>query len=247
MWWWVLLHLLAQAQDLDFASRVARIRSRQGEIDSALRGLGVKAGPVPNDRAEIQKERGVLLVQHGSLRATRVPAGQLWFGKLRNRLVVGADGSPALIDLDDRQGFASKLRATGVARQSGTHGRVSIEIQRLLLRTGKAVALNATALDAVGGYGLEAEVVSQKLFALGGAMASSFVTGAALSQQTQSVNAMGFSQTQPTGRNAILQGLAQTAADQSKRFIDEYTQEKPVLVVEAGTELVVLVQEEVRE
>ena len=66
-------------------------------------------------------------------------------------------------------------------------------------------------------------------------MASSFVSGIAASQQTQAPTAFGFSQTERNGRNALLQGLSQTAADQSKRLIEDVTAEKPVLVVEAGT------------
>jgi hypothetical protein len=102
------------------------------------------------------------------------------------------------------------------------------------------------ALDTEGAFGLTAQVLNGKALAVAGAMASSFIAGLASGQQSQTTGPFGFSQTQPTGRNAILQGVAQTAADQSKRFIEETTSEKPVLVVEALTPVTVFVQEEVR-
>jgi hypothetical protein len=162
------------------------------------------------------------------------------------RLVVGADGAPALVELDQGQGAFSSMRVMGMARQSGTAGRLSLEFQRLLFRTGRAISILGVGLDSEGSYGLVAQVFSQKAWAVAGAMASSFVSGLAASQQSQTVNAFGFSQAQPTGRNALLQGVAQTAADQSKRMIEEATAEKPVLVVEEKTSVTILIQEEVR-
>ena len=88
--------------------------------------------------------------------------------------------------------------------------------------------------------------LQSKAWAIAGAMAGSFISGLASAQQTQSVSAFGFTQAQPTGRNALLQGVAQTAADQSRRFVEDSTAEKPVLVVEPGAEVSVLIQEEVR-
>jgi type IV secretory pathway VirB10-like protein len=120
-----------------------------------------------------------------------------------------------------------------------------IDIQKLLLPS-RAIELQATALDTDGAQGLVAEVFSSKAWSIAGAMAGSFISGLASAQQTQSIGALGFTQAQPTGRNALLQGVAQTAADQSKRLVEEATAEKPVLVVERGTAVSVLIQGEVR-
>ena len=127
-----------------------------------------------------------------------------------------------------------------------TIGGEPLEFQRLISRTGKAIPVQAVGLDQEGAFGLSAQVFSQKAWSVAGAMTSSFIAGLAASQQSQSANAFGFSQPQITGRNSLLQGVAQTAADQSKRLIDEATAEKPVLVVEAGTPVTILIQEEVR-
>jgi hypothetical protein len=79
-----------------------------------------------------------------------------------------------------------------------------------------------------------------------GAMASSFISGVAASQQTVAPTAFGFQEAPPTGRNAIFQGVAQTAADQSKRIIEESTQEKPILLCTEGTPVTVYLDQEVR-
>jgi len=89
-------------------------------------------------------------------------------------------------------------------------------------------------------------VLSQKALSVAGAIASSFVSGLAASQQSVTSNAFGFESTQRSPRNTILGGLAQTAADQSKRLIDEATSEKPVLIVEPNTSVTIMFQEEVR-
>lgn len=217
---------------------IRNLRSRTGWIDP-LASSGISEPKEGDDKTT------PLFRVHGSLSNSFMGAGKLLYGSLMNRLVVGSDGAPVLIELDEGQGSFSRLRLMGTARPAGTAGRLAIEVNRLLLR-GRSVALQATALDPAGSFGIEAQVFSGKALAVIGAMASSFISGLAASQQTQEINAFGFQQTQSTGRNALLQGVAQTAADQSKRLIDEATAEKPILVVESQTPVVVLVQEEVR-
>ena len=108
------------------------------------------------------------------------------------------------------------------------------------------IPVKAVALDDTGAFGLQAQVFSGKAIAVAGAMASGFISGFAASQQGQTQTPFGFSQVQPTVRNSLLQGVAQTAADQSKRLIEDATKESPVLVVDAGTPVTGLTQEEVR-
>ncbi len=234
----------------NFSNDLERLKLGNQNINQMMRGLGLKplaqagASGAPDQPSEAQV---TFLRVHSPLRNNRLPAGKLLFGKLLNRLVVGGDGSPAILELDVAQGWTSGLRVMGMARQAGTPGRVQIECKRLLLRTGCALAMDAITLDASGAAGLEAEIISGKLLATFGSIAGSFVSGLASAQQSQSVNAFGMSTTPPTGRNALLQGVAQTSADQSKRLIEEATQEKPILIVEPGVEVVVMLQDEVRE
>ncbi len=245
----VLVHVsrVSQAGQGDYERGLSRLQSNQVKIDQALRNMGVgseRSSESPGTSADPERVSHLFQI-HSSLSQSRLSTGQLLFGKTVNRLIVGADGSPVLVELDEAQGSLSGLRVMGVARQAGTPGRLSIELQRLLNRGGRAVAIQATGLDTDGGFGLAAQVLSGKALATVGAIASGFLSGVASSQQTQNTNAFGFSQVQPTGRNAVLQGLAQSTADQSKRLIDEATAEKPVLVIEALTPVTVLIQEEV--
>lgn len=254
-YWFAALGALVSApavqalSETEFQGSLGRLQSRQHATDQLLKRFGAQSGfEVGEERADAQSEtkRGPLFKIHGELKAQAIPSGKLLFGQLVNRLVVGADGSPALIELDEGQGSLSKLRLMGTARQAGSPGRVSVEVNRLLLRSGQSVVVQAVALDEGGAFGLLAQTLSGKTLAVVGAVASSFVSGLAAGQQTQTAGALGFSQVPPTGRNALLQGVAQTAADQSKRLIEEATAEKPVLIVEALTPVTVLVQEEVR-
>jgi hypothetical protein len=237
------------AADAAYQERVKKLHAGQAGVDEVLGQLRHSIGFAPKGSGEQEasaEKRGALLQIHAQLSTAALTPGMLLFGRLVNRMVIGADGSPALVEFEAAQGSLSGLRALGVARQAGTPGRISIELRQLLLLGGRAVPLQAVALDPEGAYGLSAQVISGKALAVAGAMASSLISGFAASQQTQAVSALGFSQVQPTGRNGLLQGVAQTAADQSKRLIDEATAEKPVLIVEALTPVTVLVQEEAR-
>lgn len=241
-------HMSGHAAE-SYSASIERLQSKQSVIDQSLRSLRSKYGfqesaPVVAQSSE-DANHPKLLVVHNSVQSAQLPTGKLLFGRTISRLVVSSEGAPALIELDERQGAVSGLRMLGIARPSSTQGRLMIDIQKLLLPS-RAIELQATALDTDGAQGLVAEVFSSKAWSIAGAMAGSFISGLASAQQTQSIGALGFTQTQPTGRNAILQGVAQTAADQSKRLVEEATAEKPVLVVERSTEVSVLIQGEVR-
>lgn len=246
----LILIISAEARaERTYQERVDSIHNSQSSVDQILRQWGRSVGfdSKSNAGSQARSEQPQPIYQlHASLASTGLPPGKLLFGRLINRLVVGADGSPTLVELDPGQSFASGLRFMGIARQAGTQGRVSIELNRLLLRGGRSVPVQATSLDMDGAYGLSAQVFSGKAWAVAGAMASGLISGLASGQQTQTTSALGFSQIQSTGRNALLQGVAQSAADQSKRLLEEATAEKPVLVVEALTPVTVLIQEEAK-
>jgi hypothetical protein len=238
--------------DSEFQQRTTGLNHQQRETEAMMRKMGVNTGftmPTQNvslNQVNDDSKHKPLFQIHSDFTSVRIPAGKLLYGRTLNRLVVGPEGAPVLIILDLEQGMLSDLRIMGLARQAGTEGRVSLELTRLLLRNGKVVAIQSAGLDTSGAYGVESQVFSGKAVALAGAMASSFISGFASSQQTQGVNSLGFSTTQPSGRNALLQGVAQTAADQGKRLIEDATSEKPILVVDGQTPVSILVQEEVR-
>lgn len=243
----------ALAQEPSYTKQLEKVRQTQIETDRMVLQLGAKWGVSPglpgrNGSISLDSEEPKPILQvHSDLSLGRIAQGKFLFGRLVHRLVVGSEAAPAIVEIDPGQGGLSSLRVMGSARPGGTPGRVQIDFQRLLFRSGKSVATLAMALDKEGALGVPAQVLSGKAITIAGAMASSFIAGLAASKQAQIVSPFGSYQTPPaTGRNAILQGVAQTAADQSKRLIEEATAEKPILILESGTPVTVFVQEEVR-
>lgn len=230
---------------LDRANALKRLQSGQDAIDNALGRLRGTSGLSEGAREKSESEAPSRLLQvHGSLSGARLPVGKVLYGHTLNRLVVGGDESPVLVALEGPG--PSGLRLLGIARASASDGRVVLEFKQLLTPAGREIPIHALGLDSEGALGVRAEVFSSKALSVLGGMATSFISGLAAGSQSQAVSPFGFSATQPTGRNALLQGVAQTAADQSKRLIEEATAEKPVLVVSPETPVSVLVQEEVR-
>jgi hypothetical protein len=238
--WISLLPNLAMASDFD--SRVQSIKDRSLQIENLIGGFTGSSSRARKNQTDSESES--LFKVHNSISQRAAGIGEIAFGKLHTKILVGTEPVPAIVRFNSNQGRFSGLRAIGLARANSVEGRVSISISKLILSSGKALSINAQTLDAQGAQGLKAEVISHRALAVAGALGSSFVSGLAAASQTQKTNAFGFTETQPTGRNAILQGLAQTAADQSKWLIDEATKEKPVLVLEPGTDVSILFEEE---
>lgn len=226
-----------------FENDLKKVDALGDKADAILSSFGFEnpQNQLP-DQNEKFKNRQLFQI-HGRINELKIEPGLLAFGSLFTRLVVGAEESPVIAEIkDSRLGILHGLRLMGRARQSATGGRVNIEFDRLLLKGGSSLRIIAEALDSSGALGLSGEVFSSKAVTLAGSMVGSFLSGYASSQQT--TNAFGFSENKPAGRNALLQGVAQTAADQSKRLIDEATQEKPVIVIEQGTKVSILFKEE---
>ncbi|MBI3557222.1 MAG: TrbI/VirB10 family protein [Deltaproteobacteria bacterium] len=231
----------------DFNADVQRINSQGDKIEERVRVLGFKLkGHTEKADSDEPKKRQRLYQVHADDLPLRSVAGRVLSGQTANRLIVGPEGSPAIVTMDDGQGLFSGLRILGQAKQGSSEGRLFIDFDRLIFRSGKVLPIKGTALDDVGGYGLKAQVVSSKALMIAGSIAGSFISGYAASQQSTSQSAFGFSQSQAGSRNGILQGVAQTAADQSKKFIEDATKEKPILVVEPDTKVSLYLDEEVR-
>ena len=241
--------LCVNSADADqFENQLRAIGERSGAIDAQMAKLGFTSGKSPSHRGiDEEKQPGAKILQvYSASKILQAQAGRMITGKTANRLVVAGDGSPAIIELAYDQGIFSGLTVLGKAAISSSPGRLLINCDRLVLRSGKVIAVEAITMDSEGAFGLAAQVVSGKAMAVAGAIAGGFVSGLAASQQTETITPFGFTQTERTGKNAVLQGLAQSAADQSKRLIDEATKEKPVLIVESGTQVSLYFNEEVR-
>jgi hypothetical protein len=237
----------------EFQNALQHLNRSQKATDRKLIQLGAKVDPstlglnsLPDGNSSDEKKRPPLFIVHDDFKALRAEAGKYLYGKIYNRLIVGGDVSPASVVLAENQGMFSGLRVLGKAKQGGTENRVAVDFDRLVTRQGKVIAIKGLGEDESGAYGFEAEVFSSKAWAVIGALGASFVSGVASSQQSQLSTPFGFRQTEPTGRNSMLQGTAQAAAEQSKKLIDDATRERPVLVVEGDTSVIVYLDEEVR-
>jgi hypothetical protein len=251
LWILALLSLVSNsdAEDADYQKRLSNLKESQAQTQVMLNQLGgfssTRSPAISSNEEEDERKRPIFKV-HSELRTNRIRTGSVFRGANLNRLIVGGEPAPGIIQLDDNQGNMSGLKLLASVRPSGTDGRIHLEINRLLLRSGRVITVNAVGLDSAGSQGLQAHVFSGKALAVLGSIASSFVAGVAAAQQAQTTNAFGFTQNQTTGRNAILGGVAQTAADQSKRLIDESTSEKPVLVLDENTPIAIFFNEEVK-
>lgn len=231
----------------DFRAEAERLQRNGDRIDAQMRSMGFLLNGKSMLAGEDERNaKARLFTVHAESTGLRAPAGKRLMAQISNRLVVGPEGSPVIITINDGQGLFSGLTVLGQAKQASTEGRLYIDFDRLVFRSGKVVAIKGTALDEAGTYGLKAQVLSSKALMVAGSIAGSFITGYAASQQTTAQNAFGFMQTQPGARNGVLQGVAQTAADQSKRLIEDATKEKPVLVVEPDAKVSLYLDEEVR-
>ena len=241
------LSILSVFAAQDFVAETRRLQETSNLIDSKMRSMGFFIGGKEAHSATDEKPpQRRLFTIHSDGAGLRAHTGKVLNAQTSNRLVVGPEGSPAIITIDDNQGLFSGLKVLGQAKQSSTEGRLYIDFERLVFRSGKVQPIKGAALDESGGYGLKAQVLSSKALMVAGSIAGSFISGYAASQQTTSQNAFGFMQTQPGTRNGVLQGVAQTAADQSKRLIEDATKEKPILVVEPETKVSLYLDEEVR-
>lgn len=233
----------------DYAERVKSLKKSQAEMDRKMASYPGMSGFHQGESSGVfptEKKVKPLFQVHNSASRLMGANGNLFFGTTVNRLVVSGEASPVLIQLKEGQGAFSGLRLIANSTQSSTPGRLNIEVQRVQFRSGKTLPIQAMILDRDGARGVEAQVISQKALAIAGALATSFISGIAAADQTVSSNAFGFETTQRSPRNSLLNGLAQTAADQSKNFINDATTEKPVLILEVGTAVTVFLQEEVR-
>ncbi len=243
----VLFSIETRADDFDASLKNVQTLSRRLDRRLSRLGLSPQIEAEENDTNLYGTSRKTqpLLVVHDSQGAIKIALGSYLFGRLETRLVVGGEPVPCIVKLEG-DGSLSSQRIMGLARSGGTEGRVQIDFHSLLLSGGKSLKITSTALDKNGAYGIEAEVFSKKALAVAGSLAGSFVSGLALGSQTEETSAFGLSRTKVTPRNALLQGLAETGASESKRLIEESTKERPILVVEAGTEVTIFFSEELR-
>lgn len=233
----------------EFRESLSRIAQQQELTDTRIQALGIKGRSSDRTRREetSDSEKMPPLFQvHANPDRLHAPSGSFVFGTLYNRVVLGSEVVQTVIQVNENQGIFSSLRVTGKARPSGVEDRVALELDRLILKSGRTISIRAIGQDEEGASGIVAQVLTSKSIAVAGSVLGSFLSGAASLLQTATPSGFGFSQVERSPGNALLQGASQVAADQSRAALHEATKERPVLILEAGTPVTLFFEEEVR-
>ncbi|MCM0604481.1 MAG: TrbI/VirB10 family protein [Xanthomonadaceae bacterium] len=239
-----ILHFSSFSDQTD--NRIQHLRTNQKNIESMMSKMGLEVERSESGELTRKNIAPTLFVKHADSDRLRIPMGTVLYGSILQELIIGGDPTPVFIFLNSNQNQYSGLKITGLARASSS-GRIHFEFNKLHFNGGRTASVQAQALDNQGALGLEpSQILSAKALSLVGSMAGSFVSGYAASQQSQVVSPIGINQNQITPRNSILQGVAQSAADQSKRLIDEAIEEKPVFILKPGADVSIYFTEEVR-
>lgn len=230
-----LMTVVAHADD--FSSRLNRI----GEIHERANGLLRQAGVLEEERNENGTEGkpgGRFLKVHDLSQSRQVSEGALLFGRSVFRLIVGSESSPVQVRLKSSEQFpwTEGLLVTGSATQSG--GRIFVEFNRLLLRSGKAISIQGVALDPAGSLGLKGEKENPKLLEVAGGTALGLLTA-----PDDTPDVLGFGS---VIRKSSKDRLRESLLGETKNYIKDELKENPVLRLDMDTPITVLVKEEVR-
>lgn len=233
----------------EYERQVKQIQADVAATEREMERLGLSSQHRAGMLADQNKTQGrsTPLIQFVDAKKTLVaPPGKILWGVILERIVLSSEPHPVRVKLDRDQGIFSRLIVIGIARPSSTQGRIQFDLDRMVLSTGGVEAIAAVGVDEQGSLGIVSHVLSSKALATAGALGTGILSGVAAGSQTLNQGALGFTQTEVNPRNALLQGLAQAASDQSKRLIEDATKEKPILTLEPGAQVGVLLQSEVR-
>jgi hypothetical protein len=127
-----------------------------------------------------------------------------------------------------------------VGQGSSTEDRLFIHFSKVVLEDGTVSSIQAEACDdADKTVGLKGSQVSGHMMRVAAGAGLNFLAGASTAlEDTTGLN--GTVVTQPTMRNAILNGTAKSAIDESNEIASKYKNAPPALEVKAGTKLYLL-------
>lgn len=239
--------MLSAFSEDSFSLRTRRLRLLESQTDKEISKLGF-TDPADTDVPNVETKLEVLLTNFSSEKKIQVQLGSFLYGRTIQKLVVGPEGAPTIIELNSNEGILGNFRVNCKARHSATPERVQIECTHLVAPSGKTFQTKAVVTDKNGSLGLKAQVLSQKGLLVAGAIGTGFLSGTAAALQPDQYSqsqSLGF-QKAPSARNLILQGVAQSSLDQSKRLIEQATNEKPILILNPQTPVALYFEEEVR-
>lgn len=168
-----------------------------------------------------------------------VPTGTAIQGRLLNSIVSTNLESPVLIEVTENNKFfeiGTKFSCFG----STKHKRVQTSCNRVITEKGEG-EVQVVALNMDGSSGLRGKYYEGKEAYVAGMLAANMATGI-LSASQERLNTSIGQVIVPTTKNKILEGLIQTAQTGNDLLKDELKTNEPVVVVEAGKEVVIYFQ-----
>jgi hypothetical protein len=153
-------------------------------------------------------------------------------------MLVGGEPSPITITFspDNKYPMLDGAKAHGTANQN--RGRIFADFNRLVLRSGKVVPIQAQLLDENGSLGLKGENENSKLLEIAGGVGLGLIA-----EPEDRSNPFGFID---SARKSAGERVKTSLLQESRDFLREKFKESPVLKVNEGTALTIQFSEEVR-
>jgi hypothetical protein len=169
-------------------------------------------------------------------RNVQIPPGTL----VRAELVTGAsNGAVKAVLKDDVRVNGETLIEAGstiLGRGSSTEDRLFVAFTKVLHKDGDTSQVAAEAADSSDKtMGLKGSKVASRAIKLAANVGLKFLSGASQALQ-ETEGQYGATIRKPTMRNAVLNGTAEAALEESNQIASEYKNSAPVIEVKAGTE-----------
>jgi hypothetical protein len=233
----IFLLISSAAHAESYAKGVEAVQSLQARAASLLSraGLGNDSGSAEPAEKHVYS----ILTIHGNPTLALIPAGGLAFGETHLRLLVGEEGSPAQIIFSESNKFhfLAGLKALGTATQN--RGRIFVELNRLVLRSGKVIPIEGTLLDTNGSLGLKGTNENSRIFEIAGGIATGLLAAPAEKNSAFGLSSDAF-------RKSTSERIKDSLLEESRSYLREQFREKPVLRLDEETPVTVLFKEEVR-
>lgn len=219
-----------------FDQEVGRVSALRDRAQNLL----FRAGGSPKNGKNSREEEGknTFFKVQALPSSTFIPNGGIAFGKTYFRLLVGGEASPITVTLspENKYPLLDGAKAHGTASQN--RGRVFAEFNRLVLRSGRVIPIQAQALDENGSLGLKGENENSKLLEIAGGVGLGIIA-----EPEDRTSVFGFVD---SARKSAGERVRSSLLQESRDFLREKFKETPVLRVNENTGLTLQFNEEVR-
>lgn len=180
-----------------------------------------------------------------------LPMGSTFEGRLVNTILSSDSVQPVIAEIGEDIFWKNSVfipagtRAIGGASFDDTARRLQIRFQTFVFPGGDQHAVSALALLPDGSSGLPGDYHSGETMKQTGRFAGTFIGGLAEGMKDkQPGGGMGMPLEPGSLKNGLLNGLAMSALDQSKRFSDDLQKVKPYLEIPAGSTFLLYLEKE---